>query len=182
LSRFLRGQAGSEWAMGDPLPPGAPFVFLDEHVVPVARGLDALGRAVSLRIVAADRSHGDPAAVALNLMPLPIALQPLSPVHLRAVRDASGVRISWVRRTRRDGDSWSAAEVPLAEEREAYEVDILAGATVKRTLSTTVPTAVYAAADELADFGAAQNSLTLRVVQLSSTVGRGIAAQATLQL
>ena len=29
LSRFLRGQAGSEWAMGDPLPAGAPFVLLD---------------------------------------------------------------------------------------------------------------------------------------------------------
>ena len=66
LSRLLRGQAGSEWAMGDPLPAGAPFVLLDEHVVPIARGLDALGRPMQLRVVAADRDHGDPAAVALD--------------------------------------------------------------------------------------------------------------------
>ena len=29
LSRLVRGQAGSEWAMADPLPAGAPFVLLD---------------------------------------------------------------------------------------------------------------------------------------------------------
>ncbi len=36
---------------------------LDEHVVPVARGLEMLARPLSLRVVAADRDHGDPAAV-----------------------------------------------------------------------------------------------------------------------
>ena len=51
---------------GDPLPAGAPFVLLDEHVVPVARGLDALDRTLQLRVVAAGRDHGDPAALALE--------------------------------------------------------------------------------------------------------------------
>src|SRR5690606_30969821 len=55
LSRLLRGQAGSEWAMGDPLPAGAPFVVLDDQIVAVASGLDALGLAMSLRIGAARR-------------------------------------------------------------------------------------------------------------------------------
>jgi len=53
LSRLLRGQAGSEWAMADPLPAGAPFVMLDDQIVPVASGLDALGRAMTLRVGAA---------------------------------------------------------------------------------------------------------------------------------
>ncbi len=44
LSRLLRGQGGTEWAIADPLPAGAAFVLLDEHVVPVARGLEMLGR------------------------------------------------------------------------------------------------------------------------------------------
>ena len=60
LSRLLRGQAGSEWAMGAPLAAGAPFVLLDEHVVTIASGLDALERTLQLRVVAADRDHGDP--------------------------------------------------------------------------------------------------------------------------
>ena len=46
--------------------------------------------------------------------------------------------------------------------------------------SVTSPSALYAAADEIADFGAAQTSLTVRVAQLSATVGRGFAATATL--
>jgi hypothetical protein len=181
LSRVLRGLAGSEWAMGAPLAAGAPFVVLDEHVVPLARGLDLLGRAMQLRLVAADRSHGDLTAVSLAATPQATALRPLSPAHLRAARSGAGVMQSWIRRTRRDGDSW-AAEVPLAEESESYAVDILSGATVVRTLTATTPSVLYAAADELADFGSAQASLAVRVVQMSATVGRGIEAAATLAI
>jgi hypothetical protein len=180
LSRLLRGQAGSEWAMADLLPAGAPFVLLDEHLVPIARGLDALGRAMQLRVVAADRDHGDPTAVSLTATPAATALRPLSPVHLRALRTGAGVEFCWIRRTRRDGDSWDVVEVPLGEEREAYALDVLDGATVARTLPADGPSVLYPAADELADFGAAQVSFSIRIAQLSATVGRGIAASATL--
>jgi hypothetical protein len=181
LSRLLRGQAGSEWAISASLPAGAPFVVLDEHIVPVARGLDALGRTLQLRIVAADRNHGDAAAVALAVTPGATALWPLSPVHLRAARGAGGVSISWTRRTRIDGDSWDAIEAPLGEASESYAVDILSGAIVKRTLTTATPSVLYAAADEIADFGSQQTILSVRAVQLSAAAGRGIAATATLQ-
>lgn len=180
LGRFLRGQAGTEWAMGDPLPAGSPFVLLDEHVVPVARGLDALGRPLLLRLVAADRDHGDMAAVSLTATPAATALRPLSPVHLRAARGPSGVTFRWIRRTRIDGDSWEAEDVPLGEQSEKYQLDILDGAAVRRTLETAVPNVLYAAADEIADFGAPQAALSVRLAQLSATVGRGVAAQATL--
>jgi hypothetical protein len=100
-------------------------------------------------------------------------------VHFRAVRDGSGVTIHWIRRTRADGDSWTG-EVPLGEDSEGYEVDIVSGVTVVRTLSTITPSVLYAAADELADFDAAQSSLTVRVTQLSATVGRGFPAETTL--
>jgi hypothetical protein len=166
--------------MGNPLPAGAPFVLLDEHVAAAARGLDALERPMQLRIVAAGLDHGDPAAVAMEATPQPTALRPLSPVHVRAARIAGGVQISWVRRTRRDGDSWAAGDVPLAEDRESYEIDILSGSTVLRTLAATVPTVLYPNANEVADFGAPQSSLSVRVSQLSATVGRGFPATATL--
>jgi hypothetical protein len=95
------------------------------------------------------------------------------------MRDDGGVTIRWIRRTRADGDSWTG-EVPLGEDSERYEVDILSGTTVVRTLSVTTSSVLYAAADELADFGMAQSSLTVRVAQLSATVGRGFAAEKTL--
>ena len=180
LSRLLRGQAGSEWALGDPLPAGAPFVLLDQLLPVIARGLDAVARPLTLRLVAAGRDHGDPSAVELAATPAATALRPLAPVHVRGTREAGGVRIAWIRRTRRDGDSWEAIEVPLGEESEAYEVDILSGAAVVRTLSTATPAVLYPAASEAADFGGAQASLAVRVHQLSPTVGRGFAASATL--
>ena len=181
LSRLLRGQAGSEWAMASPLAAGAPFVLLDANVVTIASGLGALERNLQLRVVAAARDHGDPTALALTATPQATALMPLAPVHVKAARGGSGVTLSWIRRTRIDGDSW-VGEVPLGEDSEQYALDILSGATVVRTLSATTPSVLYASADELADFGAAQSTLHVRVTQVSATVGRGFAADVTLTL
>jgi hypothetical protein len=124
LSQLLRGQAGSDDAIADPLPAGSPFVVLDDHLVTIARGLDALDRAIDLRIVATGRSHDDPSALSLTVTPQAVALMPLSPVHVIAVRETGGIRVSWIRRTRRDGDNWSV-EVPLGEDTEAYTLDIM---------------------------------------------------------
>jgi hypothetical protein len=179
LTRLLRGQAGTECAMASPLPSGAPFVLLDRHIVTVASGIDALERTLQLRVVAAGRDHGDPAALAMAVTPQATALRPLAPVHLKAVRAAGGVTFSWVRRARVDGDSWTG-EVPLAEESEQYALDILSGTNIVRTIVTNVPTAVYSSADELSDFGAPQPSVGVRVAQLSAAAGRGVAAEAIL--
>ena len=156
-------------------------MLLDGKVETIASGLDALGRTLQLRVVAAGRDTGDATALALDATPQATALMPLAPVHLKARRGAGGVTVTWIRRTRIDGDSW-VGEVPLGEDSERYEVDILSGGDVVRTLTATSPSALYASADELADFGAAQTSLTVRVAQLSATVGRGFAAQSTFNV
>jgi hypothetical protein len=181
LSRLLRGQGGSEWAMAAPLPAGAAFVLLDAHVVDVASGLDALERTLQLRVVAGGRDQGDPTALALSATPSATALRPLAPVHVKARREPAGVTLTWIRRARFDADSW-VGEVPLGEQAERYDVDILSGADVVRALQVTAPTALYAAADEVADFGAPQSSLAVRVSQVSATVGRGFAVDTTLAL
>jgi len=180
LSRLLRGQAGSEGAMGSPLLAGASFVLLDANIVKLAAGLDALERDLQVRVVAANRDYGDATVLAFDATPQATALRPLMPVHVKAVRGASGVIFIWIRRTRIDGDSW-VGEVPLGEDSEQYTLEILSGTTIKRTLSVTTPTALYAAADEITDFGAPQTSLSVRVTQLSATVGAGFAAAATLK-
>jgi len=41
--------------------------------------------------------------------------------------------------------------VPLIEETEAYEVEILDGVTVKRTLTPTTTSAIYSAVQQTAD-------------------------------
>jgi len=181
LSRLLRGQGGSEWAMGVPLPAGAPFVLLDANVVTIASGLGALERELQLRVVAANRDHGDVTALALSATPQATTLMPLTPVHVKASRDGDGVTFTWIRRTRIDGDSW-VGEVPLGEDSEQYALDILSGASVVRTLSALTPSVLYAATDQLADFGTPQSTLHVRVAQVSATVGRGFPTDVTLTL
>jgi hypothetical protein len=179
LSRLLRGQLGTEWAMADRLAAGAPFVLLDRAVVPFARGVEALERPQQLRLIVAGRDTSDPATLSLEVTPHATALMPLSPVHLKARRSVDGVTFTWIRRTRHGGDSW-AAEVPLGEEREAYELDIFAGGTLVRTLTSDGPRVLYAAADETFDFESPQASLAIAVYQLSTTIGRGTPARAIL--
>ena len=80
-------------------------------------------------------------------------------------------------------DSWGGLEVPLTEELEAYEVEILDGPAVKRVLSTAITSAVYTAAQQTADWGAPLgpgDTLDIRIFQLSALVGRGAPKTVTL--
>lgn len=106
-------------------------------------------------------------------------LRPFAPVHLNAVRDPSSgdVQLSWIRRTRVGGDSW-LNEVPLGEETEEYDVLILDGAAVVRTIRVTSQGVLYTAAQQTADFGTPPGSLAWRVAQVSRGYGRGVAAEA----
>jgi hypothetical protein len=101
---------------------------------------------------------------------------------VRGERIGEGVRISWVRRARRSGDSWDALEVPLNESVEAYRVEVLDNGATVRTIETTAPEALYTSVDELADFGAPQASLSVRVAQLSAVIGAGRARMVVLRL
>jgi hypothetical protein len=54
------------------------------------------------------------------------------------------------------------------------------GAAVKRGLAAMSTNVLYAAGDELSDFGAPQTTLSVRVAQLSASIGAGRAAEAVL--
>jgi hypothetical protein len=97
----------------------------------------------------------------------------LAPAHVRGRRDDGDLHISWIRRTRIGGDSWESAEVPLGESVEHYEIDVLDGETVLRTLTAASPAAIYSVADQAIDFGSPPPAITLRNCQLSESYGRG---------
>ena len=70
--------------------------------------------------------------------------------------------------------------MPLGEDLERYEVDVLDGSAAVRTLACSQPNVLYSAANEAADFGGAQASLDLRLSQMSSSVGRGFVCAVTV--
>ena len=81
-------------------------------------------------------------------------------------------------------DAWEQVEVPLAEDSESYEVQILDGASVKRTLTSSTSSVLYTAAQQTSDWGApleGGQTLAIRIFQLSNRLGRGTPASVTLQ-
>jgi hypothetical protein len=157
-------------------------VRLDEAVLPLTDALGDLGVRRRYRVGPAERNHADLSYVEFAATAGGDALRPWSPVHVRARREAAGVRFSWIRRARRDGDAWEPVEVPLGEDGERYELDILAGSAVLRTLKSNTPEVLYPAAQELADFGALQVALSIRVAQLGTAIGRGFPRAATIPI
>jgi hypothetical protein len=101
-------------------------------------------------------------------------------VHLKARREAGGVRFSWRPRRRGLAGVSFAARPDLGEASEAYELELLSGSSVVRTLSAAAPSTLYAASDETVDFGSTQSSFQVRLYQMSAAIGRGLPAIATL--
>ena len=74
--------------------------------------------------------------------------------------------------------------MPLAEDLASYDMQILDGPGVKRTLSSSTTSVLYNAAQQTADWGASLGpgqTLAIRICQLSNRLGRGIPATLTLQ-
>jgi hypothetical protein len=179
LTRLLRGQCGTEQAMAAGAPAGAEFVLLNNAVAALPVAPDQLGLPLRYRFGPARDSHAAPTFVEMTITAAGIGLKPFAPVQLRARRDAAtgDIALSWIRRTRFGGVSWEVVEVPLNEEREAYRLDILDGAVLKRRLEPASPFYVYSAAEQAADFGGPATAFTTRIAQLSATAGPGYALQ-----
>lgn len=102
------------------------------------------------------------------------ALKPFSPGGIVATRDPEGaITITWIRRGRIGQTLAPGTDVPLSEEIEDYEVEIMSGSEARRTFSVLEETAVYSADQQVVDFGSVQPEITVRVYQISAAVGRG---------
>lgn len=174
LSQMIRGLGGSEPAAGRALNVGARLVVLDGAAEALTAALDDVGRSWRYRIGPA---NADVAGTAMRELVASVgtaALRPLAPVHPQARRSGAGVTLSWIRRTRIDGDSWEAFEVPLGEETERYRLTVYQAGEVKRVVESDRPDLLYPAASEIEDFGEAQPSLDIALAQLSLAAGAGL--------
>jgi len=173
LSVLLRGQAGTEAVMADPVSSGARFMLLDNAVSQVNMTADEIALEFNWKYgpISRDIAHSSIQETTRSFSGL--GLRPFSPVHVQGRLSGVDVELSWVRRTRLGGDSWDTVEVPLGEDSEAYEVDILDGLNIKRTLTSIRPEVSYSGADQIADWGSPQSTYTITVYQLSAAYGRG---------
>lgn len=180
LRDLLRGQQGTETSTVAPV--GARIVRLDGALARL--DTEAHERGATLAVIAppagypvSDARAGEIAATFADVW-----ARPFAPAHVRGFRDAAGdIRIGWVRRARLGGDAW-AGEVPLGEESESYRLEIRDGGDIVRVIETTAPAATYAAADQIADFGAPPATLAVTVAQVSPRYGPGRGRDSILQL
>ncbi|WP_287882887.1 glycoside hydrolase TIM-barrel-like domain-containing protein [Paracoccus sp. (in: a-proteobacteria)] len=188
LSRLLRGQRGTEADMAPMVPTGARVVVLDAALPPLPVKEADLGLPWNWRIGPASRPVSDDSYTVLPFTPRGVGLRPFSAVHVeqpwRRSRSPGDLTIRWVRRDRSlAADNWNAVEVPMSEASESWQVEILAGAVVKRTLTTATNAAVYTGAQQTADWGSPLGpgaALNIRIAQIGQAFGAGAASVTTL--
>eukprot|EP01037_Dinobryon_pediforme_P009565 gene9565-9641_t len=182
LSRLLRGLGGEAALATRSVVAGAPFVILDEAIVTLATGVSTYGVTSSYKIGPSKMAYTDAAYVDVTTTVTGKALQPYAPVSVTAARQAGGVLVSFLRRGRLDSDGWQPVDIPLGEDSEAYAIDVCSGDSVVRTLSAATTQCMYSNLQEIADFGTQQSRLSLRLYQLSASVGRGFPLIATRKI
>jgi GTA TIM-barrel-like domain/Putative phage tail protein len=172
ISGRLRGQAGTDATMPEAWPVGSYVVILDAAVSQIAHPATLRGLERDFLVGPAARSYDDDTYVHEAHAFDGIGLRPLAPVHLAARRAASGdLAVSWIRRTRIDGDSWLSEEVPLGEIAERYVVRVMGGVTLLREVNVTAPGWVYTAQMQAED-GVA-GAFAIEVAQVSASFGPG---------
>ncbi|WP_038036721.1 glycoside hydrolase/phage tail family protein [Thermopetrobacter sp. TC1] len=184
LSRFLRGQSGSEPEIAAHAP-GSRFVLLNGRLVQAEGfGIAQAGQTLSCRAGPARRDPGDPAWVRFDVPFAARGLRPLAPVHLRRqVNTAGDWTFTWIRRSRvpEAADAWGAGDAPLAETAERYVfqiADAAAPEALVRSVEVTSPRHVWSAAEQAADFPSGLPAqIRVRVAQISEVTGPGAWAE-----
>jgi hypothetical protein len=142
--------------------------------------MDASTRGRAIELAAVTFGNVLDPEMAVSFTPSLRALMPYAPVYVAATRMANDITLNWIRRTRQQGGLQDYQDVPLGETDERYDVEILNGSAVVRTVRTTTPTLSYSSVQQIVDFGIVQASVAVRVYQISAAVGRGVAALATV--
>lgn len=178
LSKLLRGRLGTEHEMGTQSI-GDTCVFLDSAVVKSGITVSSLGITKYYKPVTINDTLANTTEKSFKYVGK--KFRPYSPVDIAGTRDGSNnLNITWKRRTRIDGSWRDRVDVPLGEETESYEIDIMNGNDVLRTLKATTTSKNYSVADQITDFGSQQSSITVKIYQLSVVYGRGISGEATI--
>ena len=171
VSLRLRGQLGTDGIMPDIWPSGSLVVVLDKSLRQIDLAQSARGLARHYRIGAATRGTDDPNVIHKVEAFRGIGLRPYAPVHLKGSLQADGDRqITWVRRTRIDGDSWETLEVPLGEQQERYIVRVVEAGLILREDHVPQPSWTYTNAMQAAD---GLTNGAIMVAQVSDRFGPG---------
>jgi hypothetical protein len=178
LDTLLRGRKGTEWAISNHGNPERFVLMTTGTIFNHALSDSLINSTAYYKAVAFQQGFETGTLKQLGYQAN--AKKPYAVVEVEGVfgGSPSDIPMSWVRRTRVGGE-WvdGTGTVPLGEESEEYILEILDTGSpdvVLRTTGTlTSPSYTYTEADQITDFGAPVSSVTVRIYQISATVGRG---------
>ncbi|QIE41652.1 host specificity protein [Rhodobacteraceae bacterium SC52] len=172
LSLRLRGQLGTDGDIPDVWPEGSMVVLLGGGLEQIDLGSSERGLSRFYRVGPASQPLSGPNFVPFEQTFQGNGLRPYAPVHLRnRVLTGGDHLLSWVRRTRIDGDIWSLVDVPLGEAAETYVVRIFTNGALRREEIIGQANWNYSAAMRASD-GVAE-PYNFEVAQVSDRYGAG---------
>jgi hypothetical protein len=178
LTTLARGCRGTEWATGLHLV-GDKFIFLDDaDMLFIGSSTASIGIQKYYKAATFGRTIDEVSSQSFTYRG--VNLKPLSPVYLTASNVGGDWSVDASRRSRLSSSWWtSGVEPPLGEGHELYEMDILNGGVVVRTIQSSTLPIPYNASQQAEDFGSIVSSLEVNLYQISDIVGRGYPANKT---
>ncbi len=172
LSLRLRGQLGTEGDIPEEWPEGSLVVLLDGALRQIELAPNQRSLARTYRVGVASFGYGDAQAETRVESFAGIGLRPYSVAHLRVLpRIGGGATVTWIRRTRTEGDTWDGIDVPLGEEGEWYLVRVCSFDAVVR--EALVRQSVWTYPLDLLAADRTLGGLTIQVAQGSARFGPG---------
>jgi len=180
LSNLLRGRMGTEHLVGTHGASESFLLLTTYDLKRMVQDQDSLNKLRKYKAVANGTELAD--ASENNFTNTGISLRPYSVSNLLGEKNLSNNdwQLTWTRRTRVGGSWVDNADASLGEDLEQYDIEIMNGGTVVRTVTNnTTQSYTYTSADQVADFGSNQTTLTVKVYQKSTLYGRGIVTVGT---
>jgi hypothetical protein len=193
LTNLLRGLRGTEWAISTHGPNDRVIMSLG-GTYPIGL-MEIIDLNLSETFAAVDIGGTLNSAFKQSIVYHGRAKMPYAPANVTGTQGSApdDWTFEWDRRTRVGGIvGWQANPLPVSETILEFEVDVLDGDTVVRTITSTasangsvvsplLDTALYTEDDQVLDFGSPQTTVSIVVYQMSELVGRGFGRAATLE-
>lgn len=173
LSGLLRGRQGTEVKMGSHVADEA-FVLLNDALIefPYDIGTKELERQFKFVTFGSDISK----ATAYAGQPNTVSIRPWKVSDLEAVQNGNDWDISWTARNQFEGALVDSGPVPNPFKFGGFVIQIVdpgSPEVVMRTITQQLDYVTYTEAQQIADFGSAQTSITVRVSQIDQRIGPG---------
>lgn len=177
LSTFIRGKYGTEQYMDDHVVGDLVVLLDDPDTIFAPMPAQSVGLSWPIKAVNVG-DDADGGILAEYGTYDAVNLKQLSVVNPDLWRGGLDWIIDFDPRTRYASNQWVTGNQEQTDTIR-YEIDVLNGPSVVRTIQSTTIPITYTEAQQIADFGAAQTTITIDIYQVSQRVGRGYPLRVT---